>query len=134
MLAAIAGVLHLVWEKMHVRLYGGYQHLTRIPITVYATMGDIGYTIGAVLLVSLLKEDLSWVLSPSGGELVGLAVLGCMIALLVEYKALALKRWFYLDAMPIVPVLRVGLTPIMQMTVLLPLSVWLASELLRGIF
>ena len=133
-LALISGVLHALWEKSHIALYGGYEHLTRLPITVYATIGDVGYTIGAVLLVSLYRGNFSWTMSPSWSDIAGLAVLGGIIALMVEYKALALKRWFYLDTMPIIPMLRVGLTPILQMVILLPLSVWIAGMILRGIF
>jgi len=132
-IAVVAGALHLVWEGMHVSLYGGYETLTRLPITFYATIGDVGYTIGAVLLAALFKGNFRWLSAPSMRDLAGLAVMGALIALFVEYKALALGRWFYLDAMPMIPILNVGLTPILQMMILLPFSVWVAAMIFRGI-
>ena len=132
-IAVVAGALHLVWEGMHVSLYGGYETLTSLPITFYATIGDVGYTIGAVLLAVLFKGNFRWLSAPSMQDLAGLAVTGALIALFVEYKALALGRWFYLDAMPMIPVLNVGLTPVVQMMVLLPLSVWVVAMIFRGI-
>lgn len=133
LIAMVAGAMHLVWESAHVSLYGGFEHLTNLPIVFYATIGDIGYTIGAVLLLSLFRGNVRRLSMPSVKDLAGLAVFGAMIALFVEYKALALGRWFYLDAMPIIPLLDVGLTPILQMVILLPLSVWVAALIFRGI-
>lgn len=134
LLAAVSGVLHLVWENAHVSLYGGYEHLTALPITFYATIGDVGYVIGAVLFVSLFKGGVDWLRMPSRLDLAGLVMLGIFISLYVEYKALAFNKWFYLDAMPMIPMLDVGLTPVIQMMVLLPLSVWIAGRLHRAIF
>ena len=133
-LVIVAGIAHWLWERAHVGLYTGYAHLTRLPITVDAALGDVGYTIGTVLLVSFIKANIAWVLSPSSADLLALAVLGCIIALMVEYKALAFKHWAYRDTMPILPFLHVGLTPIVQMTVLLPATVWIAGAIARGIF
>jgi hypothetical protein len=48
----------------------------------------------------------------------------------VEYKGLMFHRWSYLPSMPIIPFLNVGASPVLQMTILLPLSLFLAYKLL----
>ncbi|MBI2048739.1 MAG: hypothetical protein HYT30_02320 [Parcubacteria group bacterium] len=133
LIALIAATLHFVWENMHVPLYGGYEHITTFPITWYATLGDVGYTLAAIALVSLIKAHTQWLRTPSALDMLSLAIVGAWIAVFVEYKAFALEKWFYLDTMPIIPILGVGLTPVVQMAVLLPLSVWIASRCVRGI-
>jgi hypothetical protein len=129
-LAVVAFVLHIIWENLHVRLYTGYEHLSpKLPITVYATIGDVMYTLGAVLLIALFKGNLEWMQTVHLTDIAGLAIVGIFIAVLVEYKALTLRRWSYLPEMPIIPTLNIGYSPVMQMTLLLPLSVALTSWL-----
>jgi len=129
-LAGVAFVLHFVWEMVHIPLYTGYEALgSGMSLTLLATLGDILYTLAAVLLVALFKQRLLWAHQPKPSDYVGLGVLGFCIALFVEYKALALHRWAYTAAMPLFA--GVGLSPLLQMTLLLPLSVFGAQYILR---
>ena len=116
-----------VWELLHISLYTGYQQLGGgANITLYATLGDVLYTMAAVLLVALFKRQANWVPRALKTDYLGLALLGFCIALLVEYKALALHRWAYTAAMPLV--LGVGVSPLLQMTLLLPFSVYITKR------
>lgn len=131
-LLVVSGAVHSVWEYLHMGLYVGYGALEgALPVWVYATLGDVAYTLVAGLLIALFKGRMDWVGDARGRDYPGLAILGFTIALLVEYKALALHRWAYAAAMPIIPYLHVGLSPILQMTLLLPLSVWIAARVTR---
>lgn len=132
-LALVTFLLHMVWENLHIGLYGGYEELTGLHITLYATIGDVLYTLGAVLLVALFKKNFEWMSKVKVYDLAGLAIIGFFISLFVEYKAFAFDRWFYLDTMPIIPYLDVGLSPVVQMSVLLPLSVWLTGRVVSNI-
>ena len=132
LLAIISFLLHLGWESSHLPLYGGYESLSPIlPITIWAAIGDVLYTIGAVLLVALLKGRLNWIREATYKDIASLAVLGFFIAVFVEYKGLFLNRWHYLEAMPVISGLGVGLSPILQMSLLLPVSVFLTKYLLK---
>lgn len=132
LLVLISGALHLVWENTHVGLYTGYDTLGGgLPITVWATIGDIHYTLAAFALASLFKHGIEWIRDIRWHDLLGLACLGFFIALYVEYKALALSRWAYLPEMPIVPGFEVGLSPVLQMMILLPLTVAIVALLER---
>ncbi len=123
-LAAISGVLHLLWERTHIQLYTGYEVLEgALPVYVFATLGDIAYTLGVVLVLGLIVGSFAWFLRAGARVYVGLAVVGFWIALFVEYKALAFDRWEYTEAMPLF--LQVGVSPLLQMAILLPFSVYL---------
>ncbi len=129
-LAVVSFFLHLVWEKTHIALYTGYEAMEGVlPVYVFATVGDVAYVLAAVLLVALFKGGIRWLRDVRATDYAGLAVLGLSIALFVEYKAAALGRWEYTDAMPLVHGL--GLSPLAQMTVLLPLSVFITIRIER---
>jgi len=131
-IAFLAAVFHFIWESLHVGLYTGYSGLSgSLPITVWATIGDVTYVLASVLFLSLVKYEFQWMSAPQWADIAGLAILGAGIALYVEYKALALERWSYLPAMPIIPGLEVGLSPVVQMTLLLPLAVVSAAYMIR---
>lgn len=127
-LCVSAFVLHLAWENAHLGLYESFEGISGpIPVLLYATMGDVAYTLAAVLLLSWMRREYVWLREPSRHDYTVLAGMGVLIALFVEYKALALARWTYTAEMPIVPLLDVGFSPLVQMALLLPLSVYFAS-------
>lgn len=129
-LSAISFLLHLVWERLHIVLYTGYEALEGVlPVYLLATLGDVLYTLLAVTAFALVKRDLLWVQRGGVGDYAALALLGFFIAVFVEYKAMLLGRWAYTDAMPIV--YGFGLSPLLQMTVLLPLTVYIVTVVLR---
>ena len=123
-LSIVTFVLHLLWERSHIGLYRAYEQLEgKLPVFIFATLGDVAYTIGAYLFIAALKAEFFWYRSMSLLDVTLLVLVGIAMALFVEYKALALNRWAYTDAMPMIPYLHVGLSPIIQMAVLLPASI-----------
>ena len=131
-LSLITFIPHLFWESFHISLYGGYDNLSPyLPISIWATIGDVFYTLAIVGLISVFKNNLHWIENRmSKKDIISLAVAGFLVALSVEYKAIALDRWFYLPNMPVIPILEVGLSPILQMTLLLPLSVYVTGKVI----
>ena len=134
LLAFVAAALHFIWESLHIHLYTGYESLGGgIPITAYATAGDVIYTVAAVLAVAAFKRKLDWMRDATRANFASLAIIGFCIACFVEYKALVFDRWAYTWDMPIIPLLNIGLSPMLQMAILLPMSVWLASNIVGRI-
>lgn len=128
--AGTAFLLHYAWEALHAPLYTNYGSLGGpLPLALYATLGDVFYTLFAVAVVALYRRDGGWIIRARGVDYAALALFGFCISVFVEYKALFLERWEYAPAMPLL--FGIGLSPILQMAVLLPLSVFLARLLLR---
>jgi hypothetical protein len=51
--------------------------------------------------------------------------IGVLITILMEWLATqVLSRWAYAESMPVIPLLRVGLAPLLQWVVLPPIVVW----------
>ncbi len=57
------------------------------------------------------------------------AVLGASSAVFFEQIAFTFDLWLYDDKMPVLPVLGTGLLPFMQLTMLVPLAIWLKLKL-----
>ncbi|MEK7509366.1 MAG: hypothetical protein AAB605_01485 [Patescibacteria group bacterium] len=129
-IGGVAFVSHLFWERAHIYLYTNYEKMKgALPVFILATLGDVLYTFLALVLVAFFKGSIMWFLSASVSDYVGLAVLGFCIAVFVEYKAMALEQWEYTLAMP--RIFGLGLTPLLQMTVLLPLSVYFSVAVIN---
>lgn len=119
-----AFLFHLVWENAQASLYAGYQSFfAHFPICLVGTVGDVVITIFALVLVRLFKKDVP----QTAADFLSLAIIGFVIAVAIEQNALLIGKWNYAPAMPIIPTLNVGLAPILQMTIMLPLSFYLAN-------
>lgn len=106
-----AFLLNWIWENLHSFLYAHYRsgEITQW-ILLRATLFDAVFIVAlAVLFMSVAYlRDRQW-----------LAVLfGIIAAVGIELYALQSARWAYNDFMPIIPLLRVGLTPAMQLGLL----------------
>lgn len=121
-LAIVAFLLHVVWENAQAPLYAGFQSFSQhFSICFIATIGDVVITLSVLAFLRLLKKDVTQIT-----DFIGLAIIGFIIAVVIEQYALLAGKWSYARTMPIIPLLKVGLAPILQMTLLLPLSFYLA--------
>ncbi|MEK7624110.1 MAG: hypothetical protein AAB404_00040 [Patescibacteria group bacterium] len=127
-LIATSFAFHIVWENFQAPLYAGFVSFSsHFSMCFWATIADVVISAGVLLFVILLKQA-----SPmkfNKNDFIALAVVGFVIAVAIEQNALLAGEWGYTSAMPLVPYFRVGLTPVLQMTLLLPLSFYLAQKL-----
>ena len=129
-LSLTAFVLHLIWENGQAPLFQGYASFVQhFPICLAGAVGDVALTLFVYIIVGLLKEDLNWIVKLNKKDIIVLIVVGFLFAVGIEQHALLLGGWAYTDAMPTIPYLKVGLTPVLQMTLLLPFSLYLAKKL-----
>lgn len=128
--SAITLILHGLWERTHIVLYTGYGAMEgALPAWLFATLGDLLYTFLIILFISAAKGGFGWIKRASMTDLLAAALLGALVALMVEYKGLYLGRWEYLPSMPIIPLLGIGLSPILQMTLITPMSLLITKHL-----
>ena len=131
-LAAFAGfsfLLHFVWEMVQAPLYSNMRqvsHAAAIAICAGATAGDVGIAFVAYAAGALGQRDPIWILHPMARGSWVYLLSGIGITLLFEYLWAGPEgRWIYAPNMPIVPVLGVGLSPLLQWLLLPPLAAWL---------
>ncbi|MBI2024899.1 MAG: hypothetical protein HYT03_02350 [Candidatus Harrisonbacteria bacterium] len=123
-LAFVAFLLHIIWENAQAPFYAGYQSfLQHLPICSIGVFGDILITLLVLAFLWLLKKNLP----STKTDFFALAIIGFVIAVAIEQNALLLGKWSYAPTMPLIPYLQVGLMPILQMTILLPLSFYITG-------
>ena len=118
-------VLNDIWEMAQMSAYvetAGYSWASTLPFCTRAAVGDVGIILGIYAICALAAGDLGWGLSGRWNVYAAAAVMGLACAALVEQAALAAGRWSYTERMPVVSMLGAGLWPLLQMTLLPPLT------------
>mgnify|MGYP007096659938 FL=1 len=123
-------VLNEIWEMAQMSAYvetAGRPWTSTLALCTRAAVGDVGIILGICAAGTLAAADPVWGLRNRWNIYATAAVLGLVVAALVEHAALACGRWSYTERMPVVPVLAAGLWPLLQMTLLPPLTFWIAQ-------
>lgn len=131
-------VLHFAWEHLQMPLYDlpAVTFWEGIQICLFATAtGDMLFLLVIYAAVALVHRDWWWIARrpcfrhPATWLLP--VLIGGLLAVSFELWAVyAVHRWNY-GSMPLLPLLRVGLTPFLQMTVLPIIAMipfWLRSK------
>lgn len=123
-------VANFAWEMLQMPLYGRFEGGWRRCFQ--ASLGDL---LSLALLYGLMAcaaEDWFWFRRLSRWRLLLLAVLGFLVATVIELRALLDGAWSYRDAMPRVLFLKVGWVPVLQM-ILIPFGLaWLSRSWALG--
>lgn len=104
----LAFLLNAIWENVHSFLYDNYMggKITEFILLRASIVDAIIITILCFPFLKFLSlKNKSWLI----------VFFGIFIAILIELFALSTGRWAYNEYMPIIPVLRVGLTPTIQL-------------------
>lgn len=117
----MAYLLSLIWENLQMPLYGGYSHFTILGIGCFlSALWDALFICALYATIAMITKDMLWIVRMSTRQRVIVLLLGLVFAILYEKYALFIERYSYTEAMPIIPLLDVWFTPILQM-LLLPL-------------
>ncbi len=125
--ALFAFLLHLPWEFWQVPFFAGMAaaaHWSAVQVCTRAALGDALIALLAFLAVAAAARSRRWVVKPTWRTVCAYVAVGLVVTVAIERLSTAWGRWAYGDAMPVVPVLGVGLLPLLQWLVLPPLTVW----------
>ena len=100
----------------------GHSWTSTLGYCTQAAVGDVGIILGIYAVSALAAGDLGWGLRGRWNIYATAAISGLAFAALIEHAALADGRWSYTERMPLVPGLGAGLWPLLQMTLLPPLT------------
>ncbi|OGI36047.1 MAG: hypothetical protein A2283_09870 [Lentisphaerae bacterium RIFOXYA12_FULL_48_11] len=122
-------LLNFAWEISQMALYAVHTKgiMDIISVHLRATLGDmilflIIYTFGI-----LVFRNRYWAAGNNKTKYTFVILAGSVVSILVEKLALLSGRWSYNQPMPTIPVLNVGLTPVLQM-IILPIIAVIFSE------
>jgi hypothetical protein len=130
-LALAAFGLNWCWEMAQMSAYAEMARRpwwsTVLPCTL-AALGDEAVTLAVCGVGALATGDVRWGMSGKWNVYATAALLGGACAVAYEWNALGSGRWSYTASMPVVPWLGVGLWPLLQLTLLVPVALWVASR------
>ena len=129
LLFVTAFLLHFLWEYLHYVLY--ICDVERLTCALVAALVDAFITLGIYYFFSGPYHDFVWFRRFSVRKIFLLLLVGFFIAYLIELRGLYFARWSYSALMPLIPVLQVGVSPIMQMMILPLVSLLISRFLLR---
>lgn len=120
---ALAGgsLVNLVWEVAQSALYHHDGSSGMVPPLASCALAALldGVAITAIYVaLALLWRDPAWPSKPRFARAFAVVVIGGGGAILVETLALELGWWSYTSEMPVLPLVRVGLTPVVQFMLL----------------
>lgn len=123
---------NLAWEAAHLPLYSLWVTGTwreKAFAVAHCTGGDLLIAAASLLCALLMAGDARW---PAVGfrRVAGIAVAaGLGYTVFSEWLNTAVRAsWAYADAMPIVPVIGTGLTPLLQWVAVPCVAFWLAQR------
>lgn len=126
----VAVVMNYPWELGQAALFTANSHQGNLFVHCFvSSVGD-----GVILLVLFgigwaVAGTPRWFTHARARDYIVLGVSGALVAIAVEWVAVhMLQRWIYADAMPRLPLLEIGLTPVLQMIFLPPLIFWIAAK------
>lgn len=135
-LAGFGILLHFAWEMMQVPWFEGMteaSHGAVVWLCTRATLGDVVIGLAAFWIACVVAGDRQWIVQGRRTPLLVMLFTGVVVTLAFEWLATGpLERWQYAEPMPIIPIVGVGLTPLLQWLLLPPLIVWLSRRHMIG--
>lgn len=124
-----AFLLNWIWE-------GGQMFAFRVAWTwwacfFYCTLATVVDALATLIIFLLLTgfstpPDKNFRMSKT--VLANAALLGAICAIAFEQLAFTYNLWAYNELMPTLPILGTGLLPFLQLTILIPLAIWLVHK------
>jgi len=121
--------MNWVWEMAQMRGYvemAGKQWQQTVAPCSLASLGDVLMTLAVYGIGALAAGQRRWGTTGTWYSFAAAAILGAILAVAYEWYSQWIGRWSYSDQMPILPVLNVGLWPVLQLVVLVPAALWIA--------
>ena len=118
-IALTAFMFNLLWEIAHGFLYEGFQYdMKHIAFCALATVADVLMVLLLFFGFAILYKDVYWIREMNIQRLALLVAVGTIGAILGELWHTARGDWAYAPNMPLLPIVKVGLSPVVQFALL----------------
>lgn len=135
-----AFLLNYPWEFLQAPFFAGLSgatHWEAVKVCTRATFGDAVIMLIAYWSVAVAARDRWWFRALSRSRMLGFIAAGVIVTVAIEHFATRSMSpawgWRYADAMPTLPVVDVGLTPLLQWILLPPLTIWFVRRQLSAL-
>ncbi|MBO0340695.1 hypothetical protein [Flagellimonas profundi] len=118
-IAFTAFTVNLLWEIAHGTLYEGFEYdLKHIAFCTLASVADMLMVLLLFFGFAIVYKDLFWIGRLNTQRLVLLIAVGTIGAILAEIWHTGRGDWAYAANMPLLPFVKVGVSPVVQFALL----------------
>ena len=122
---------NVAWEILQIPLFkGGVYEWQHILFCVLASVADVIMVLLIYFGFALIYKNALWVKNLNTNRIILLILTGGAGAVLAEVWQLSIGTWSYADTMPLIPVVNVGLSPVLQFMIL-PILIYRFSLKMR---
>lgn len=135
-IAIFSFLLNYPWEMLQAPLFEGSDgaHWEQVKVCTLATVADAVIAVMSYWVAAVVAKCRAWPLNPRPAGWYAYMAAGLGITAFGESLAVGpLALWEYSAAMPLVPVIEVGIRPMLQWLILPPLVLWFARNQLLGL-
>ncbi|SJZ37702.1 hypothetical protein [Selenihalanaerobacter shriftii] len=122
----ISFILHGIWEYVQCETFytmSGQSSVQHTRLMWSATIGDIGIAVVLFLILTFINGNSNWLMKQWERKDIIVSILYALfVSFYFEVHALYNGRWGYSGEMPFFPTTNIGLLPVIQLLILLPLS------------
>lgn len=134
LIALVSFVLNFIWEVMQMPFYVcDLTWIDCLKACAVAGLGDVVMIVGIFIIVTFIFSKENQFIKITGRDYLLMALLGFLFAIIFEQFAEITNRWQYTELMPIFPILKIGMVPLIQLTLLTPVSVYISLKLIQKI-
>nr|MBC7611838.1 hypothetical protein [Pseudopedobacter sp.] len=120
-------ILNAVWEVLQIPLYvGGTYSWSHILFCLLASLADAIMVMLIFFGFAMIYKNALWIQNLNLSRSVFLILTGGVGAVLAETRHLSIGTWSYAETMPLIPIINVGLSPVLQFMIL-PLLIYVFS-------
>ncbi len=118
-ISVLAFLFNIVWELAQAPLYKGYTgNLQHTAFCILASVSDAVMVLLIYFGFALIYKNLFWADNLTWQRISMIMIIGGIGAILIEVEHISSGSWAYAKTMPIIPIVKVGLFPVLQFMVL----------------
>ena len=122
-----AFLLNVTWEILQIPLYkGGVYQWEHILFCVLASVADVIMVLLIYFGLAFIYKNALWIKNLSISRIINLVLTGGIGAVVAETMHLSIGTWSYAASMPLIPLVKVGLSPVSQFMIL-PFFIYILS-------
>ena len=122
----LAYLINFAWEIMQSPLYRGFYEKPHLAVCALASVADAIMVVLLYLCFALLYRGFFWSPFFKMQRIILLILVGGTGAVFSEIRHVSAGNWAYAESMPIIPIVNVGLLPVLQF-MFLPLIIYYLS-------
>lgn len=123
--------LALIWENLHYNLYKSFSTKMLESEFVFCALGDVLLIFLIYYITGKIFNNPLWILSFNRIKIFVTFGISVLFSVVAEKAALLMDFWEYKEQMPLIPYLKIGLSPFLAISILPLLSFYFASRFIR---